>query len=183
VAASVDDYPPRFERTDIDGVKVVSDVVFVSPLTKYTGRFIAQSGTRVLTMEDGTVVHGCADCVFAGKLGQVRQHRNADHPEMSSGVPRRRHKTDASAGDEALEPFVVPRETLSMTMRDFFTTAALIDDWGTVLEQLERQVEELTEERSQLRADLRTVTRDRDSIRKKVAKAMGLDIITTPEES
>lgn len=186
MAASPEDYPPKFIREDIDGVKVVSDVVYESGLSKHVGKFIPVTGIRVLTLEDGSTVMGCADDEFAGSLGQVRVHRKADHGVSMGGArPGRTHKSaaDVDAAGEADRPLVLPADTASMTMRDFFTTAALIDDWGSVLEQLEKQVEELTEERNQLRGELRTVTRERDGIRKKVAKAMGLDIITTPEDN
>lgn len=186
MAVTAADYPPKFERADIDGVKVVSDVVYESPLSKHVGRFIPVTGIRILTLEDETEVKGCSDCDFAGTLGQVRQHRKAEHGVSMGGPARARtHKSaaDADAAGDVDRPITLPADVASMTMRDFFTTAALIDDWATVLENLERQVEELTEERVELRGELRAATRELGSFRKKVAKAMGLDIISTPEEN
>lgn len=186
MAVTAADYPPKFERADIDGVKVVSDVVYESPLSKHVGRFIPVTGIRILTLEDETEVKGCSDCDFAGTLGQVRQHRKAEHGVSMGGPTRARtHKSaaDADAAGDVDRPITLPADVASMTMRDFFTTAALIDDWATVLENLERQVEELTEERVELRGELRAATRELGSFRKKVAKAMGLDIISTPEEN
>lgn len=185
MAGSSEDYPPKFVREDIDGVKVVSDVVYESGLSKHVGKFIPVTGIRVLTLEDDVELKGCADCEFAGTLGQVRVHRKAEHGVSMGGARRGvtyKSVEDADAAGDVDRPLVLPADTASMTMRDFFTTAALIDDWGTVLEQLEQQVADLTEERNQLRVDLRAVTRDRDSMRRRMAKAMGLKIVTTDEE-
>jgi hypothetical protein len=177
-------YPPKFERQDIDGVKVLTDEVYESPLSKHVGKFIPVHGVRVLTLEDETIVYGCADCEFAGTLGQVRQHRGSDHGVSMGGNPRRRrHKSaaDAEAAGDTDEQLVLPRETLSMTLHDFLQTATLLDQWGSVLEGLEKRVEELVEENAELRVNLRNVTKDRDGIRRKVARAMGLEVITTEE--
>lgn len=182
--AEPDGYPPKFERPDIDGVKVVSDVVLESGLSKHVGRFIPVTGVRVLTLEDESTLHGCADCEFAGTLGQVRQHRRAEHGVSLGGRSKRTHKTvaEAEAAGDTDQPVVLPSDTGSMTMRDFFATAQLIDEWGTVLESLEQQLEAVTEERDRLRIEVRVVTRERDSIRKKVARAMGLTIVSTSED-
>jgi len=177
-------YPPKFERPDIDGIKVVSDVVFESPLSKYVGRFVPVTGVRVLTLENGEVVHGCADDEFAGTLGQVRQHRRADHG-VSLGGRRRTHKSaaEAEAAGDVDAPLVLPAETGSMTMRDFFSVAAQIDEWAVVLENMERQLEAVTEERDQLRIEARAAAKELATIKKRIARAMNLEIVSTPEEN
>jgi len=178
------DYPPLIQRPDIDGVKVVSDVVLESGLSKHVGYFVAITGIRVLTLEDESVVYGCAEDEFAGTLGQVRQHRRAEHG-VSLGGRRKTHKSVAeaeAAGDLDAGPLVLPAETGSMTLRDFMRVAGEIDQWAVVLENLEQRLAEAIEQRDEARIEARAATRELATMKRKLARAMGLEIVNTPEE-
>lgn len=177
MALSPDDFPPVFKRTDVGGVKVVSDVVYESPLSKSTGTFIPMTGVRVLTLEDGTVVLGCRDCEELGRLGHIRQHRRVAHEE-SLGGGRRTRKSDDPAGEQ----ITLTAGAGALTVREIVDLSVHVDDWAVLLAGAQEREQELVEERNNLRGQLRAATRELESLKKKIARAMGLQIVSTPEE-
>lgn len=147
-------YPPLFEREEVGGVKVVKDEVLASGLSGYHGRLIPMHGTRVLTLEDGTVTYGCRECEFTGSRGDVKAHRGEEHGVAVGGGGRR---------DNAVPDGRVPNpssEALSMTVYEVLQLAELSGDWEEVLSKLEARVAELTEDVNEERR-LRRVAENR----------------------
>jgi len=200
---SAEDYPPTIVRTDIDGVKVVSDVVQESPLSRHTGDFIPVKGVRILTLEDETTRYACADCVFVAAperddqtqtpLGQVRAHRAEKHGVNIGGNRRGRKPAEAPEAPDPAGTVVLPRDTLSMSLLEILNLAGHIDTWSTVLtgleEQNERLVGELQVALARARAAERKVTelekaaeREKANLQRRIAKAMGLTIVSTDDE-
>lgn len=170
-----EDYPPLFERTEIDGLKVVTDEVYQSGLSGYYGKIIPIRGLRKLTLEDDSVVIGCYDCEFAGTLGQTRQHRNQDHG-VSVGRTRRKSAADAEAAGDTTPAVSIPQDSLSMTVHELLDLAAHVDQWETVLTQLEEKVEQLTEDLAEERKARRAAEREMVSLRRKIVKTLGLEL-------
>lgn len=184
------EYPPLFERTDVAGVKVVADTVFESPLSKKVGRFIPVHGIRVLTLEDGTERLACRDCEVVADaeddaggltpLGQIRAHRKAEHG-VALGGARRKHQSAAeaaAAGDVAV-PVVLPLDATSMTLHEILELAGHIDEWEGVLSAQDEKIEYLVAERNDLRIRLRAAERENAALKKRIAKALGMEVVIT----
>lgn len=81
--APEDDREPK----EVNGQKVISNVAEKSPLGKtVTGQQLYFHGRRVLTLEDGTVLFGCADCPqVTGAKGDILRHRAEVHGQKLGG--------------------------------------------------------------------------------------------------
>lgn len=181
-------YPPLFERkevtVEVDGVsvtrKVVSDEVYASGLSKSAGRLIPVHGVRVLTLDDGSVVYGCRDCETVGTLGEVRTHRKAEHGAVIGGKSRK-SAAEAAAGGAVAEQVTIPQDAMSMTLHELLDLGAHVDMWEQLLTGMEERLTTVTGERDEALRAQRAAERALEAMRKKMAKAMGLEIVTTPD--
>lgn len=177
-------YPPTVVRTEVDGKKVVKDEVLRSNLPAGPdGLPPPMKTTRVLTLEDGTVVYGCADCPTIGATrGEVRKHRNAEHG-MSN--PTRRSPTSAPESTPQL-PYPGP-EMLGMTLLELLELSAAVAHWEHLFATQDGEIErlrklltdkdqELSERTRELRAE--RITHERLKVR--ISKLIGVD--DKPEE-
>lgn len=138
------EYPPAFVREEIDGVKVVKDVVYASPLSKVLGRFVPMHGVRELTLDDESVVYGCRDCPFTGAgPGVVRGHRRADHALAEDGADPKPPRMDGGVG-QIRKP---GPDALAMTVYE-------VVDLATHIETLSAAMESLDDENQRLRAQV-----------------------------
>lgn len=166
---------PNVDRKKVGTRKVIKDEVLASGLSRHHNKLIPIKGVRKLTLDDGSVVYGCAECVYAAvedtegmtMLGAVRQHRAIIHGASTGGAKRGR----SSAGDA---PASIPRD---MTVYELFELAAHIDEWEVVLSSLEKRLEEKIDENTELRQKLRVAERENASIKKKVARSLGLELV------
>lgn len=104
----------------VDGEKVVKDEAEQSPLTRPGQSPVVFKGRRVLTLESGRQVHGCADCEFTGTRGEVVKHRVADHGVNQGGA---RRKTDSGPSENVT----------AMTLGEVLHLAGQIEDWESVV--------------------------------------------------
>lgn len=147
--------PDRFRHTEVDGSKVVGDVVLLSGLGKAVGYEVPLRGTRVLTLADGRRVYACRDCDFLGTQtreedgvpvlstrGEIRKHRSDKHGVTKSGPPRgRRRGGDASVQAEELPlddidqvGLAYPGENVrGLSVGDLLEFAEHVDQWGRVM--------------------------------------------------
>jgi hypothetical protein len=189
--AAAEDFPPLFVREKVDGLKVVSDAVMESPLTAAIGRFIPMRGFRVLTLEDDSTRTACRDCAFIADpelpqtpVGQTRAHRRAEHG-VNIGGRAGKPRTSAEEAEQAgLVPHTVtlPAHAATMTMHEVFELAEEIDTWAVVLANHQEKITELTQERDEAVRARRVADRELTATKKKMAKAMGLTIVTTGDE-
>lgn len=181
-------YPPLFERstvtTEVDGRqvtrKVVKDEVYASGLSKHVGHLIPVHGVRVLTLDDGDVVYGCRDCEKAGTLGEVRMHRTAEHG-ASAGARPRKSAAEAAAAGATSGPVTIPQGALSMTVHELLDLAGHIDMWESVLAGMEERLAAVTADCNEAQRAQRASERELAAMKRKMARAMGLTIVTTPE--
>lgn len=163
------EYPPAFARDTVDGVKVVSDLVYESPLSRVRGRFVPIHGIRTLTLEDERVVYGCRDCDFIGVgPGKVRAHRRADHHFAEDGTPPKPPKRDGGVGQlRAPGP-----DALSMTLHELIDQASEVETYALAMESLDEENQELrqklTTEKIEHREELSVLRREH---REELAKA------------
>lgn len=188
--ASAEDFPPLFVREKVDGQKVVSDAVMESPLSGHVGRFIPMQGFRILTLEDGTTRTACRDCPFIADpqsaqtpAGQTRAHRRAAHG-VNIGGPRKTRKSAEEAEQDGLvpHPVTLPPHAATMNLHEVFELAEEIDTWAVVLANLEAKTIDLAEQRDEAVKTRRRAERELDAMKNKMAKAMGLTIVTTKDE-
>jgi hypothetical protein len=192
--AAAEDFPPLFVREKVDGLKVVNDVVMESPLTAATGRFVPYHGFRVLTLEDDSTRTACEDCPFIADpelpqtpFGQTRAHRRAKHGVNIGGRPSRAGNPRASAEEAeqaGLVPHTVtlPAHAAAMTLHEAFELYEEIDTWAVVLANQQEKITELVQERDEAVRARRVADRELTALKKKMAKAMGLTIVTTGDE-
>lgn len=130
-------YPPLIERTEVDGVRVVKDEVLASGLSSAVGKLVPLKGTRVLTLENGEVTYGCADCLTHGTRGEVSQHRATEHP---ASARKRGPGRPAAAGSKA--PAVSP-EVMALSLAELLELATLASETEGQFARLEARIAEL----------------------------------------
>lgn len=134
-----DVYPPLIKRDKVGGVAVVKDEVLASGLTEKVGRLVPLKGTRKLTLADGTVTYGCADCLTHGTRGEVGMHRAEEHPPPAPAKkrgPGRPGRGDAKAASYSAE-------LRDMTFGELLELAVLAADSEAQFARLEARIEEL----------------------------------------
>ena len=162
------EYPPLFERDEVDGKKVITDEVLASGLSGHVGRLVPIHGIRVLTLEDDTVVHGCRDCVFTGTRGEVKAHRAAEHGIALGGTPKR--STDPSVAGQLPYPSA---EVLSMTFYELLELAEHVGEWETVLGNLTTENEELRAKAAEATRAQRAAERELDTTKRRIRRLLG----------
>lgn len=75
--------------THVDGKKVVSDEPRTAPFADRAGNPIYQPQTRVLTLDDSTIVYGCAHCDYTSS------NPNSIRPHLSKHNSRRTRTSDS----------------------------------------------------------------------------------------
>jgi hypothetical protein len=158
-------YPPEFVRDEVDGKKVVKDEVLASGLSGYKGRLIPIHGIRVLTLEDGSVVHGCRSCRTEGTRGQIMAHLTAFH----SVNPASRR---GSNGEVRQLPFPKGAQ-LSMTVYELIEMAESVGEWEEVLTNMEAENERLRELVAERTAQLKTEQREHQKLQNTLARLVG----------
>jgi hypothetical protein len=162
------EYPPVFERDAVDGKNVVKDVVLESGLSKHLGKFIPIHGIRVLTLDDGTTIHGCRDCVTVGSRGEVMAHRSAFH---GVSPPSRRTQVD----DEVpMLPYPKGAQ-LSMTLYELMDLAEHIGDWEEVLAGMEEHNQRLQDKVIEVTQQLKAEEREHNKLKKRLRGLIGSD--------
>ncbi len=181
-------YPPLFERTQVHGLKVVTDEGLPSGLSKRAGRLVPIHGIRRLTLEGDAVVLGCRDCETVTDLddekplGTMRRHRRDEHGVSKGGLTRaHRSAAEAEAAGQTALPVVMPVSSLSMTLHELLELASHVDAWEDVLANLENQLTTALEERDEAVRAKNKAERELSNTQKKIAKAMGLTIVSTTE--
>lgn len=110
----------------IRGLKVVKDESLPSNLPPVDGH-VYPLKIRVLTLEDDSVVYGCADCEeFAETAGEIRKHRARVH----GGAPLGRKRAAPVLSADAAE----------MTLGELLELAQGASTWGRVVENLTDQM-------------------------------------------
>lgn len=160
------EYPPLFEREHVHGVKVVRDEVLPSGLSSHVGKVVPLHGTRVLTLADGTTVHGCRDCEFTGTRGEVKVHRGEEHG-VAGGGPRAR-----AAEPAGRLPYPSP-EVLSMTLYELIELAEHIDSWEDVLTNYQKRDEEKSALLLEARQGRSGAEKELSALRRKLARLVG----------
>lgn len=178
-------YPPRVKREHVDGKRVVKDEVLRSNLPALDdGLPPAMHTTRVLTLEDGTVVYGCGDCETVGTTrGEIRKHRNQEHG-LSSSTRR-----TAPAVENLAPSLPMPgAEMLGMTLYELLELSAAVDHWEQVFANQDAEIERLrgllTEKEQDLaeqRRLLRTEERDHDRLRARISRLIGSELPAEPK--
>lgn len=177
---------PGVSRDMVNGLKVVVDEVLPSGLSK-PGKLVPIKGIRRLTLEDDSVVLGCADCLFVAvedtqtftKLGQVRQHRAIKHGTSLGGVQK---KTRADVEEVTVSQARLPENVRAMTIGEAVDLAVHADEWEQVFSTQQEKIEALVAERDGLRIELRAKEREFTGLQKRMARAMGLKIVETEEK-
>lgn len=119
--------PPDARR--VDGVAVVNEEPVLSGLSG-RGKQVPLKMSR-LTLADGTVKHGCAECPFtADKRGDVMAHRMRDHPGTKAAA-----KT-GKAGKAALDG-----PPMTMTLGELLDLARSAEQWGSMMDTLTERAE------------------------------------------
>jgi hypothetical protein len=177
----VSSYPPKIPRTEIDGLKVVKDEVLRSNLPPGPdGLPPAMKTTRVLTMEDGSVLYGCGDCKVTGATrGDIRKHRNQEH-----GVTAGSRRSPArSASDTDSSPLPYPAvEMLGMTLYELLELSAAVSRWEQVFGHQEAENNRLRQlltekdiELAERTRELRMEQRDHERLKARIAKLLGVE--------
>lgn len=159
-------YPPRIERKKVGGVAVVTDEVLPSGLSK-PGVLVPIKGIRKLTLADGTVAHGCRDCLFDGSLGEVRAHRHAAHGEPHAGSGRAR------------PPAGIPPDAAEWTIGELWALAAHVEEWSDVLANTTRQRDEALIALAERTQELAAERRGHNALKKKIGKLLGVTDATS----
>lgn len=103
--------------TTVNGLAVVSDEAGVAPFTDRAGNPVVQPQTRVLTLEDGSVVYGCLHCDYIStNKNSVRPHLGKHNSHRRNG---NRHLADAlSVRDMSLTDLLERLDHLDRTTAD-----------------------------------------------------------------
>lgn len=105
----------------VDGVRVVKEEALRSPLSAHVGVPVVFHTLRVLTLENGQQVCGCADCPdVTGTRSEVKRHRIAAHGEPAGG------RTRKNTGKSGL---ALPPDAASITIGELVALAAHVDKW------------------------------------------------------
>lgn len=155
-------YPPAFEREFVGDVKVVSDVVYASPLSR-PGRIVPIHGIRTLTLSDGEVVYGCRDCDFTDPSpGKIRGHRRVEQcgGMAEPGTQPRPPKREGAVGQvRAPSP-----DALAMTLHDVLDMAVQLDTVHQAQEHLDAENQalrlKLAEEKTAHREEVAELRRE-----------------------
>lgn len=176
-------YPPRIVREFVGGKKVVKDEVLRSNLPAGPdGLPPPMHTTRVLTLEDDTIVYGCGDCETVGETrGDIRKHRNQEHG-LSNGNRR------SPARETESPPLPYPSgETLGMTLYEILELAASIADWEKVFgnqeaenDRLRRMLTEKDQELAERTRELKTEQREHTKLKTRIAKLLGSELPAEP---
>lgn len=173
-------YPPRVVRTEVDGKRVIKDEVLRSNLPPGPdGMPPPMHTTRVLTLEDGSVVYGCGDCETTGATrGDIRKHRNQNHGMTSS---TRRSPVNAAASESPPLPYP-GAETLGMTLYELLELADSVSKWEQVfgnqdneIERLRKLLTEKDQELAEKTRELRAEQREHEKTKTRIARVLGLD--------
>ena len=172
------DFPPRFPRVEVNGKRVVRDVVLASALSKRHGVLIPLHGTRVVTLDDGEVVHACAECEFTGTRGGVSVHR-AD-PGVVCG------KTEDRPVEPPLPVPAVPvagvtpvgvggvaDDARSLTVGEILDLAGHIHQWDALLSRQEEQLAGLRAQVTQEATGRRAAQRELEALKRKMKRLIG----------
>lgn len=175
--AEPSDYPPLFERKKVNGTAVVSDEPMPSGLSKL-GAFIPIRRIRLLTLEDDTVVHGCALCPFDGTLGEVRQHLTAKHG-MSRGGVRAKSPAEAATDDVfADRRLPYPSEVaLGRTLWELLDLAEKVDDWEDAFAAQETLIADLRAKTAEANLAKAAAEKELHALQRKVRRALGVDVV------
>jgi hypothetical protein len=176
------EYPPAFVREKVGDKLVVKDEVYRSPLSDAMGKFIPIHGIRVLTLDDGEVVHGCRDCETTGKVGQIRVHQKAEHGVAEPGAEPAKRKGDVPDGTAGQLPYP-SAGTLSMTVWEVLDHMQYMSTVEQAMEQLDAESQALhlklgaerkahREEVSELRRHHREVLAEEVRLRKAAEKEL-----------
>jgi hypothetical protein len=76
--------------TEVNGLAVVTDEPHQAAFTDKAGNPVLQRQTRVLTLEDNTVVYGCAHCDYTSR------NPNSIRPHLGKHNARRRNTAQAA---------------------------------------------------------------------------------------
>jgi regulator of replication initiation timing len=155
-------YPPAFVRKSVGDLKVVSDVVYASPLSR-PGHMVPIHGIRTLTLSDGSVVYGCRHCDFTGPgPGKVRGHRRVEQCGgiSEAGTAPRPPRREGGAGQVAAPS----PGALDMPLRDLVDLANQLDALYEAQENLDAENrslrEKLTEEKQAHREEVAEIRRE-----------------------
>lgn len=162
-----DEYPPLFERKEVDGVPVVRDEVLQSGLSARAGRVVPIHGIRVLTLEDKRQVFGCRDCEVTGTRGEVVKHRNAEHDKQVGSKRGAGAAVDPASG--------LPEDLAGMTLGEVFELAASMSRWGDLYETERARAESLAAELAQAKKDLAAEQKALTAIKGRLKKLVGDD--------
>lgn len=153
-------WPAKYPRDEVGGVKVVRDRVLLSGLTGHMRRPIPHHSVRVLTLDDGTEIHGCRDCAVTGSLGDVKAHRIKDHGDRSPG----RRQSAPRDEQPALIPMGGPSPAaLGMSLAELLEMVA-------VAEESEAAFTVILAERDDYRARALAAETELKAVRKKLAR-------------
>jgi hypothetical protein len=163
------EYPPLFERETVDGVKVVKDTVFESPLSKLHGRLVPIHGIRTLTLEDESTVFGCRDCEFTEDgPGKIRAHRRALHGFSEEGTTPKPPRREGGAGQIRMPG----PDALGLTVYELIDQASMVETYALAQEALDNENQRLHEKIQDLKQEHRTEISDlRRGLRAEVAEA------------
>ena len=180
-------YPPRFTRVEVDGQKVVTDHVQPAGLST-PEQLVPVPGIRVLTLEDGTVLHACNDCQFVSNpelkmttLGQVRQHRKAHHPALSRGgrtkvTPEEADVIGVPAGRRLPYPSA---DALGRSLLEILELAERIDQWEEAFAGQEEVIRGLRETTAEAVQRAATAEKELKAMRRKtasLARTLGMTV-------
>lgn len=164
------EYLPVYVREEVGGVKVVKDEVLESGLSAKVGRPIPMHGTRVLTLEDGTVTYGCRECPVTGTRGEVRKHRYAEHGATLTDAAGKPGPIQDSPITGRLQ---MTGETLSMTVYELLELAVHVGEWETAFGNQEQQVEDLRDKLVTETVARKTAERELAALKRRLQKLVG----------
>lgn len=174
-------YPPRVVRDFVDGKKVIKDEVLRSNLPPGPdGMAPPMHTTRVLTLEDDTVIYGCGDCPTTGATrGEIRKHRNQEHG-ITSGT--RRSPVKVAENESPPLPYPGP-EMLGMTLYEILELSDAIGKWETVFgnqeaenDRLRQLVTQKDQELAERTRELRAEQREHEKLKTRIARLLGAEL-------
>lgn len=180
-------YPPRIKREFVDGKKVVKDEVLRSNLPARPGELPPpMHTTRVLTLEDDSVVYGCGDCEVTGATrGDIRKHRNVKH-----GVTSVARRSPTRSDTESPTLPAPSGEMLGMTLYELLELSASVAEWEKVFSNQEAENDRLRQALTQKDQDLaertrelRAEQRDHDRLKARIARLIGSELPAEPAEA
>jgi hypothetical protein len=110
------------DRRRVHGVLVIADEDVPSPLSS-SGKPVTFKGLRLLTLEGGKQIYGCADCDHTGTRGQVAKHRGEKHGAKLARPNRGR------------APSALPDEVSNISIAELLEIARGAPRWEEMFEE------------------------------------------------